>query len=197
MKRKSTSSISFEKKQSSVGWRGLLTISFILLIFYVIPRSLPLPFSDDLNQSTSLSTLSLKERIEYFIPWILLPIFMLLVAILRMIVLRLHSPSDIDAALTEPTKIAIMYQSIIQNTLEQTVIAIPIYIVAIVLFPISRLMSIPAASLLFFLGRIAFMIGYPYGAPGRSIGFALTLIPSILLFVEISYYILLGKTSVS
>ena len=189
----SSSSSSFDSKQNSVGWKGFFSFFLILFLLYLFPFLLQnnsfflFHRFQDLLQSNSLS---FEDRIKFSFPWILLPPLCLLGAILNMVFFRLHSPSDIDAGLLEPTKIARINQSIIQNTLEQTVLAIPIYILSTFFLPNNHLIRIPIASCLFFIGRISYMIGYSSGAPGRVVGFALTIIPTILLLFELIYYLL-------
>jgi uncharacterized MAPEG superfamily protein len=122
---------------------------------------------------------------ELVLPCTLLPVATLFLAIINMALFRVHSPADIDAALAEPSKLARVYQSMIQNTLEQTALAIPIYTVAGTILPSSRLVVVPYVAILFFIGRIAFFLGYSRSAPGRSIGFTLTVIPTLLLFLEV------------
>jgi hypothetical protein len=153
----------------------VVTMATIALIMYV------LPFYAPRYQDIS----SFSERMELVLPWTLLPVTTLFLAIFNMVLFRIHSPADIDAGLAEPSELARVYQSIIQNTLEQTALAIPIYTVAGVILPASRLIVILFVAILFFIGRIAFFLGYSHSAPGRSIGFTLTVIPTLLLFLEI------------
>jgi uncharacterized MAPEG superfamily protein len=165
----------FEVKQTAVGRRSSVTIAVISLVMYVLPSYAP--------RYHTLS--SFPERMELVLPCTLLPVATLFLAIINMALFRVHSPADIDAALAEPSKLARVYQSMIQNTLEQTALAIPIYTVAGTILPSSRLVVVPYVAILFFIGRIAFFLGYSRSAPGRSIGFTLTVIPTLLLFLEV------------
>ena len=47
--------------------------------------------------------------------------------------------------------------------------------------PHGWLASIPAAAILFLIGRILFSRGYERGAAARAIGFGLTFYPSVLM----------------
>jgi len=49
--------------------------------------------------------------------------------------------------------------------------------------PVSWIAAIPAAVVLFVLGRVLFLRGYRGGAPSRAIGFALTFYPTVLMLV--------------
>lgn len=178
---------SFENKQNKIGWRGFITFLIILFLFYFL--------SFYFSSLLFLNFNNIEIKLKFIFIWCLFPILSLILSILNMMFFRLHSPSDVDASLNEPTKESRIKQAIIQNTLEQSVIAIPIYIISGLYFPLNRLIIIPIASILFFIGRIIFMIGYTYGAPGRAIGFALTIIPSLLLLLEILYYLIFPQES--
>ena len=43
--------------------------------------------------------------------------------------------------------------------------------------------AVPAAAILFFLGRLLFWRGYSHGAPARALGFALTFYPTVVMLV--------------
>ena len=69
-------------------------------------------------------------------------------------------------------------KAILQNTLEQVVLAIPIHVALAVLVRASLPLIIALAAL-FTTGRLLFWIGYAKGAQARALGFALTFYPSI------------------
>ena len=48
-------------------------------------------------------------------------------------------------------------------------------------------LCLPAAAFLFAIGRMLFIVGYRRGATGRSLGFALTFYPTVLLFVGLPF----------
>lgn len=91
--------------------------------------------------------------------------------------LRFFSPAVIDAghAPDDPTAQA---RAILQNTLEQVVLAIPVYVGLAVTFDRS-MAAIAAMTGLFSAGRALFWAGYADGAAGRAFGFALTYYPSV------------------
>jgi len=47
--------------------------------------------------------------------------------------------------------------------------------------PASLLPVVPAAAVMFLVGRVSFFAGYAHGAPSRAYGFALTFYPTVLL----------------
>ena len=88
---------------------------------------------------------------------------------------RFFTPNDIDGSgLTQASAHAQILQSIIQNTLEQSVLASMTYLMWCVLMPGSLLSVVPMASIAFAVGRILFILGYGYGAPARALGFTMS-----------------------
>ena len=97
---------------------------------------------------------------------------------------RFFTPEDIDGgALTPGTATARLLQALLQNTLEQLVIAIIAYFSAGMLLAPKMLPLVPAAALMFTLGRVLFFRGYPKGAAHRAFGFALTFYSSVALML--------------
>jgi hypothetical protein len=95
---------------------------------------------------------------------------------------RFFTPEDINgSALTEGTSRAKLLQALLQNTLEQLVLASSVYVSCSFIYPARCLVAIPAAAAMFFVGRILFFAGYSGGAPSRAFGFALTFYPTVLL----------------
>jgi hypothetical protein len=91
--------------------------------------------------------------------------------------LRFLSPAAIDAG-NAPDDATAQPRAILQNTLEQVVLAIPVYVGLAVTFDRSALV-IAAMTGLFSAGRALFWAGYADGAAGRAFGFALTFYPSV------------------
>jgi len=71
----------------------------------------------------------------------------------------------------------------LQNTLEQSCLAVPVYIATAIVAPATVLSVVPAAAAMFFVGRLLFFAGYANGAPSRAYGFALTFYPTVLLLL--------------
>jgi MAPEG family len=118
----------------------------------------------------------------------LAPTAMLFLCIARLAKHRFSTPQDIQgSALTVGTERALLLQSLLQNTLEQTALALPIYCAASLFFPVSLLPLVVAAAVLFAVGRLLFFVGFASGAPSRAAGFGLTFYPSVaLLFAVIA-----------
>ena len=97
---------------------------------------------------------------------------------------RFFTPEDIDGGgLTRGSEAANVMQATLQNTLEQTVLAVLAHLAWATLMPVSWIAAIPAAVILFLSGRVLFVRGYRGGAPSRAIVFALTFYPSVLMLV--------------
>ena len=97
---------------------------------------------------------------------------------------RFFSPEDIDGAgLTQATQTAKCLQAILQNTLEQNVLAIATYATWIIRMPTNTHGMLAIGSILFIIGRLTFGLGYSHGAAARSFGFAITFYPTVILFI--------------
>jgi hypothetical protein len=104
---------------------------------------------------------------------------------------RFSTPEDIDGSgLTSGTQQIRVLRSVLQNTLEQTVLAVVAYLIWAVVMPRKWLWSIAIASLLFVAGRIFFSRGYTRGAPGRALGFGLTAYPTFGMLVVLAAVLL-------
>ncbi|TYK65287.1 MAPEG family protein [Colwellia echini] len=139
---------------------------------------------------------SIESRFVMFGFSLILPTLTIIVSIGRLAKFRFLSAEDIDGSgLTKGSKQAILLQSILQNTLEQFVIAVAVYSAWCLLMPITWLSAIPFCSLLFVIGRVLFFKGYKDGAASRALGFALTFYSTALLFLILIIYQLLKVLS--
>jgi hypothetical protein len=99
---------------------------------------------------------------------------------------RFFTPEDIDGGgLTRGTTKASILQVTLQNTLEQTVLAVLAHAAWAVVMPVEWISTVPVAALMFVVGRVLFMKGYEGGAPSRALGFALTFYPSVIMIIII------------
>ncbi len=99
---------------------------------------------------------------------------------------RFFSPQDIDGAgLTDASPGIAVARAVLQNTLEQAVLAIGAHLALATLLPRGELVVIPALVALFCVGRAAFILGYRGGAAGRALGFVLTFYPTFLAYLWI------------
>lgn len=142
-----------------------------------------------------MATLPVDEpaaRLAWALPWVLLPIFTLMISVMRVANHRFSSPDDIDGSgLTAGTDRVLLLRAILQNTLEQSVLAIAAYVIWATVMPHSWLRAIPIAALLFVTGRILFARGYQRGAPGRAAGFGLTAYPTFGMLMVLAVTLVL------
>lgn len=135
-----------------------------------------------------------SQPVELLSAWLLAAssvVFWLFVCIARLARHRFFSSDDINGTAGQnATRKAGMLQSILQNTLEQSVLAVVVYGAWLFLAPADwRVVAILCAGL-FSLGRLLFILGYARGAPSRALGFALTFYPSAaLLFMVLALQI--------
>lgn len=130
--------------------------------------------------------LSVATALGHALGWSTLPLACLALSVGSLARHRFFSPEDIDGGgLSSGTPRARILQSILQNTLEQSVLAVVTYLAWAAVQPIQWQAAIPTAAMLFVIGRVAFRVGYAKGAPARSLGFALTFYPTVLMLFAV------------
>lgn len=170
------------EKQTGV-LKGMAAAACIALIGLLLAAFAP--------WSGGYTNLSQTGQVTHALSWEILVVLPLLFSIGSLARHRFFTPADTDGSgLTEGTAKASILQAILQNTLEQTVLAFITQTVWAVTMPPSVLGVIPVAAFMFVTGRIAFVLGYRHGAPARSFGFALTFYPSAMMLVTMAGYIL-------
>ena len=158
---------------------ALLTLAVICGGFLAIPTA-ALPRDDS------------GARLVWAIQWALLPILALMISIMRVANHRFSTPEDIDGSgLTSGTPRVLVLRAILQNTLEQAMLAVAAYMIWAAAMPHAWLRAVPIAASLFAVGRILFAIGYERGAPGRAMGFGLTAYPTFAMLVAAAILIVL------
>ena len=137
-----------------------------------------------------LNILPLDEpgaRIAWALQWALLPVLTLMISIMRVANHRFSSPEDIDGSgLTDGTRQVRVLRAILQNTLEQAVLAVAAYAIWAAAMPYGWLRAIPIAAVFFICGRVFFALGYAQGAPGRATGFGLTAYPTFGMLATVA-----------
>ena len=128
----------------------------------------------------------LELRLQ-LLAWSLLPpVSMLVLCVGRLANHRFDTPEDIHGSgLTTGTERAKLLQALLQNTLEQCVLALAVYLAGALLLPPPLLGWVPAAALMFLIGRLCFYAGYHKGAPGRAFGFGLTFYPTAIMLLAL------------
>ena len=96
---------------------------------------------------------------------------------------RRHSVEDIrGSAYSPPSDRIAVPVAFLQNTLEQSVVAMFVQLALILLVGSDALPLVAGSVLLFGIGRATFLAGYPKGAGARSFGMAVTALPSLFAF---------------
>lgn len=96
---------------------------------------------------------------------------------------RRHSVADIrGSAYSAPSPKIAVAAAFLQNTLEQSFIALFVQLAMVLLLGHAALPLVAGSVLLFGLGRATFLVGYPKGAGARSFGMAVTALPSMFAF---------------
>ena len=130
------------------------------------------------------SALTLEQRLTIAAKASCLVAIFLLVSIGRLAKHRFFTPEDIDAAASSQSTIkARILQAILQNTLEQSVLAGITYFAWAIIMPGPALGTITGAVILFAIGRVLFIVGYDSGAGSRALGFTLTFYPTAFMLM--------------
>lgn len=139
---------------------------------------------------SDIGMMTVLERLQFAIRWMLLPLSLLMIAIGRMARHRFTSPADIDGGVASNGSVKTrVLQSLLQNTLEQAVLACFVYLIWAAVMPAHYMSAIPLAATAFVLGRILFFSGYQSGASHRAFGFALTFYPSVLMLLVLLVFV--------
>lgn len=126
----------------------------------------------------------LAERLGFALQADLFVLAWLVVAIGNVARGRFFSPGDIrGAGFAPPGPRVAVDVAIIQNTLEQAVLAVGAHLALAALLSPPRMVLIPCLVALFCLGRLCFWLGYRAGAGARAFGFATTFYPTVYAYV--------------
>jgi hypothetical protein len=130
-----------------------------------------------------------SERLTVVAKAGLVPAFFLMLAIGRLARHRMLTAADIaGAGLVTGTPQAKLLQALLQNTLEQTVLAWMIYFAWAFVMPGTWLSVVPMAAIAFAIGRVLFLRGYEHGPHSRAVGFTLSFYVSATMLVSIVVY---------
>ena len=172
--------LSSEQRGVAVG----MGLSLLLTLSGLLPAAfgwLPCPLKDDMS-----------SRLANALAWDLLVILPVLGTVARLAKFRFFSPADINAAASKssPSNAAGIMQAIIQNTLEQAVMAFGAHLVWAATMPIYSQAVVPVSACFFFSGRVMFASGYSKGAPARAVGFSITFQPTaLMLFAMVAFHL--------
>lgn len=134
----------------------------------------------------------LMDRLHYALGTELLVIGWLAATIANVARLRFFSEQDISGSSGVGASDKVREAgAILQNTLEQVVLATIAHVIAAATLSRSHALLVALASL-FALGRLLFWVGYSHGPKGRAFGFALSFYPSVLSLLVSAAAIMFG-----
>lgn len=121
------------------------------------------------------------DRLSFALRCDLLVVIWLVAAVAAVARGRFFSAADIDGAAFGPSggRIALA-SAVLQNTLEQVVLAVTVHLGLASLLRGREMVLVPLLVGLLCAGRLAFWMDYRHGAGGRALGFGLTFYPSVL-----------------
>ena len=135
------------------------------------------------------------ERLAVALRLDLFVIVWLLASIGNVARLRFFSAQDIaGSANTTASQTVRQGNAILQNTLEQVVLAVAVHLALAATLPRPELL-ITTLVVLFGVGRLFFWLGYARGAAGRAFGFALTFYPTAFALIICAVLILTGRAA--
>jgi len=162
-------------KQKAIVAAMIIGLGTSLAMLYVGTQVLSAPLAEPL---------AFGMRLRLLAQVLIVPAVFILMCIGRLSMHRFFSPADIDGNPRHPdSPQAVELQRVLQNTLEQGLLAVISYATWALLAPDRWLPTLVIAAALFALGRILFFIGHSKGAVGRALGFTLTFYPTVLLLM--------------
>ena len=136
----------------------------------------------------------LEDRLAYALRCDLFVVAWLAAGIAAVARARFLSPGDIGGAGFGAAGSGLaMARAVLQNTLEQVVLAVTVDLARASLLRGREMVVVPLLVALFCAGRLAFWIGYQGGAGSRAFGFGLTFYPS-LLALGVTFVLLVVRT---
>lgn len=173
------------KEQKNIrrrGAAGLAVCAAVLVAAQLfLPRIVEFPGTD------------LESRLTFWAAATLFLLVWVMAGIGMVSTLRRYSAQDIQgSAYSAPgPKIAVPL-AFLQNTLEQFVVTAFTSLALVFLLGAPAMPFIAATAVLFGIGRVTFLLGYPKGAGGRAFGMVLTATPGLIAFV-ISLAIIISR----
>ena len=119
--------------------------------------------------------LEMSDRLTFALRWDFLVLFWLLACVRSVAQGRFWSAADRDgSAHAEPSGSIAVRAAVLQNSLEQTVLAVGGHLILASVLRGPELILIPLLVLLYLGGRVAFAVGYSRRPTARAFGMALT-----------------------
>jgi uncharacterized membrane protein YecN with MAPEG domain len=130
-----------------------------------------------------------QDRLGYALTWLLLPGLALLVGIVAA-ARRGFYKDAIDGTRTPASPALEINLRYNQNTVEQVLLAAIAWAGLALKLPRDMLFVIPVMAVVFFVGRIAFFIGYLIDPIARAYGMVLTVFPTLVAYAWLTWRLL-------
>lgn len=128
------------------------------------------------------------DRIAYALGFEIYVALMLLLGVVVVANRRFFSDTYIDGSAPEAGSTADINRRFLQNTLEQSLLALVGHMSLALVVPIEAIHIIPVLVMLFVFARICFWVGYHISPQARAFGFAATFHPTVAVFL----YVIVG-----
>lgn len=133
---------------------------------------------------------AVADRLGYALRYEIFVVLMLLLGVGAVGNRRFFSDDYIDGSAPEPDSAIDIDRRYVQNTLEQSLLAVISHLSLALVVPIESIQIIPILVALFVIGRICFWIGYHISPQGRAFGFAVTVQPTVVVFVYVIWRVM-------
>jgi len=138
---------------------------------------------------------SIQDRLAYAIRLLTPGLLTILISIFHVTYYRYTNPAARNPLSGNEHVVALSHK-VLANTIEQFIIHAGNIIILSTYLSEDRLRLLPLITALFFIGRIAFLIGYEISPNHRSFGFALSFIPNVgALGYNIWFLLTLGPSA--
>ncbi|WP_262030859.1 MAPEG family protein [Microvirga sp. Mcv34] len=180
--------MAFDKEQWSISRGSILALLVATVVLGIGVAWLPAEFFG-LDRGMPVG-----DQIAFALKADLL-VFMWLAACVRSVARgRFNSPVDRRGAAFGPPSPALAARAaVLQTSLEQTVLAVGAHLILATVLRESELILIPVLAVLYWVGRMAFALGYAKGAPSRAFGMALTGASTAASYVLASGFVISGR----
>jgi len=138
--------------------------------------------------------IAVAERLAFALRWDL-PLFLWLMGCVQAVSSgRYRSPDDIrGSAFNPPSKAIAVRRAVLQNSLEQVVLAVGAHLILSTVLRGDELRLIPLLVILFLLGRILFALGYASGPGARGFGMVITGLTNIVGYGVVAFLLIMGR----
>jgi uncharacterized membrane protein YecN with MAPEG domain len=144
-------------------------------------------FRDHFAKLLELPGATVADRLAFSVKWALGPTLMLFIGIIGAAGQRFFS-SAIDGRRSEISHSLDINLRYNQNTVEQLLIGMMVWVNLALALPHNQLYFIPIMTCFFVIGRLAFWVGYAIRPIARDLGMLLTMLPTLCGFVWLVFW---------